>query len=71
MATTLQNCDEDIIDSWSTQATQGSDSEEENNARIDRQPPARYPISEADFVEFLNLKINATVDIWITHVNIV
>jgi hypothetical protein len=56
MATTSQNCDEDIIDSWSTQATQGSDSEEENNARIDRQPSARYPISEADFLEFFKLE---------------
>ena len=49
MATTSQNCDDEaIIDCWSTQATQGSDSEEENNARI----KPRYPISEADFVEF-------------------
>ena len=52
MATISQNCDEDIIDCWSTQATQGSDSEEENNARI----KPRYPISEADFVEFFKLE---------------
>ena len=56
MADASYGCDEDIDSCWSTQATQGSDIEEEDNARIDRQPTARYPISEADFVEFFKLE---------------
>ena len=51
-----QNCNEDIVDNWSTQATQGSDSEKENNAKIDRQSSTRYPIGEADFLEFFKLE---------------
>ena len=54
---TSQNYDDDIDDSWSTQATQGSDSEGENNdKKIDQRAPARYPISEDDFVEFFELE---------------
>ena len=44
MTATLQNCNENIIDS----------SEEENNTS--RIPSARYPVSEAEFVEFFKLE---------------
>ena len=53
---TSHNRNEDKDDDWSTQATQGSDSEEENNEKkSDQQPPPRYPVSLDEFAEFFEL----------------
>jgi hypothetical protein len=58
MATTSYGCNEDKDDDWSTQATQGSDSEEENNdleKKSKKEPPCIYHPSLEGFKEFLEL----------------